>query len=941
MSAGEKHSLITNEEAKNNDFAFIENIFQKPTGFFKDAKKKICNLGICTKIPLSLCFFIIASLFLMVLLGSFFITALLLMKSLYKEINELYFTNFVIDPIINKKTNKTETFNIRNEVLDEIYLESKLYNLQIATEFINDNLFKNEININMTSHKTNNNNFNMIMLDKNKLINGKKSAVETDQEGIEIEKDYFIYESGIETEGNDFSFFTYNLISSLTHYLKLFESNLNFNIFSKNFLSIKEIFLFNQDISNNYKLLLTYCSDWDNDNGLIEAMFNKESIFQNIINNININRYNHSNLNHFNDEENEKKEEEDFEFQDFFYNQSIDFNDYITRNDFQENINQLNLLKFTTFNITYKGNIYNFLLGIRIDSKSMKNLYNKQNSNMTTILPVTDFISENSDINSNELHLLYDNEYFNYFFEYGVKNIIFTKPLKINSQFAEEINFQNTNIDTFFQILYYYESENEYLNVLYNEVWKDEFIIIGRLIIKIIRNDDDFQNLSCGEKGKDYNNIMCNIIRDLETSQSKVIFGDIPNKKENDSIFYDLNKTAFYIHKTFNDEGRGAIYYILIKNVFTDLEKKKSNIKIIYYNTTINNLVYYNIEVLNITTYNSVKEEFIKEMDDIEFIVIIIRVGFTFIFLTATLIKITREVFSAIKRINNIISLIDMLFNKTEVKYEEDKDNEELLSNDKESYESEKEEKEEKDDLLEDQNNHDSSSERDNEEKKLLYENILENEKKKEKEKEKWSKAHVYESNFFTEGNKIIIKYTYNKLKSIFENMDNFQSEKFAEKLIFLKRRYKLNEQNEDKEDCELSSDIYQAISKISIINMEDIFYNVYYNQSYALNQSFKMFKSILDSSINKQSIPQRNNKFINFGRILKIIYYFKKEKIQKIIEIIFDKDLKYKQQIIKTKEIENEASNEIINLTRKNIRNNTRNKNGFRKSFIQEEKTK
>ena len=61
-----------------------------------------------------------------------------------------------------------------------------------------------------------------------------------------------------------------------------------------------------------------------------------------------------------------------------------------------------------------------------------------------------------------------------------------------------------------------------------------------------------------------------------------------------------------------------------------------------------------------------------------------------------------------------------------------------------------------------------------------------------------------------------------------------------------------------------------------NIINMDDIFYNVYYNQSYALSQAFKMFKSILDSSINKQSIPQRNNKLINFGRILKIIYYFK-----------------------------------------------------------------
>ena len=123
---------------------------------------------------------------------------------------------------------------------------------------------------------------------------------------------------------------------------------------------------------------------------------------------------------------------------------------------------------------------------------------------------------------------------------------------------------------------------------------------------------------------------------------------------------------------------------------------------------------------------------------------------------------------------------------------------------------------------------------------------------------------------------------------------------------------------------------------------MNDIFYNVYYNQSYALSQSFKMFKSILDSSINKQSIPQRNNKFINFGRILKIIYYFKKEKIQKIIEIIFDKDLKYKQQQLILKK-ENTADiimknqdhlNTILNLTAQ-----VKKKDGHRRSFIEMEK--
>ena len=920
MSKAEKNSLIDNEEVKKDDFAFIENIFQKPTTFLKDAKRKICKWKICTKIPLSLCFFMIATLFLIVLLGSFFITAILLMKSLYKEINELYFTNFVIDPIINKKTNKTETFNIRNEVLDEVYLESKLYNLQIASEFIIENLFTDEgINKNMTTH-TDNNDFKSIMIDINQINGGEKKTLETEKE--ENEKDYFIYESGV-TSVDDFTTFNYNLFSSLTHYLKLFENNLNFEIFDEKFLSIKEFFMFNQDINTNKKIMLTYCNNWDNDNGLIEAMFNKENLFSDIINEMNKKLL----YNYLDEEEN--------------YNlKNLDFFEYITRNDFQENVNQLNLLKFKTFNITYKNNVYTFLIGLRLDSDSMINLYNKQNSNMTTLLPVTDFVSENSNISSNVLHLLYDNIYFNNFFEYGIKNILFNIPLKINSQFSDEIDYQNTNIETFFNNLLYRNSDNEYLRVLYNTVWRDEFVVVGQLIKKIV-GDDIFPELSCNKNEKDHKNIMCDIDKNLITSVSNVTFGDIPNKNESDLVFLDLNKTAYYIHKQLNDEERCTIKYILIKNVFTDLEEKKSNVKLFYYNITVNNLIYHNIEVLNITTYNSVKEDFIKEMDDIEFIVVIIRVVFTLLFLIASLIKITREVINAIKRINSIISLKDMLFNKTEVKYIEEKENEDPLNNsnvkDKlDSFRSSDSEKEEREDLLEEQNDQESSSEGVDEEKKLSYDNM--SEKNKNKEKERWSKVHVYEEHFFPDGNKEIINYTYNKLKNILENMDNCQSEKFAEKLIFLKRRYKLNEQNEDKEDCELSSDIYHAISKISIIKMDDIFYNVYYNQSYALNQSFKMFKSILDSSINKQSIPQRNNKFINFGRILKIIYYFKKEKIQKIIEIIFDKDLKYKQQKIKKVVIEdNVALNEIINLTRKTARSTT--KKYGRRSFIQEEK--
>ena len=231
--------------------------------------------------------------------------------------------------------------------------------------------------------------------------------------------------------------------------------------------------------------------------------------------------------------------------------------------------------------------------------------------------------------------------------------------------------------------------------------------------------------------------------------------------------------------------GRTKIYYTLIKDAFTDLVQKKSSTKIFYYNSSINNISFNSIEVLNISTYNELKEDFIKKMEDIEFIVILIRSGLILIIFIIGLIKIIREVIMSIVRINSILSLKDMLFNKTE----EDKDTLDLLNNDKDyvsklSKFSEKVEGE----LFDEENIEESSSDKDDDDNKYLYGNTILSEKEKNKIREKWNKTHFYEKNFMNEGNKLIIQYTYNKLKNIFENMDFFQNEKFAEKLVFLKR---------------------------------------------------------------------------------------------------------------------------------------------------------
>jgi hypothetical protein len=59
--------------------------------------------------------------------------------------------------------------------------------------------------------------------------------------------------------------------------LKFFENNLLFeDIFENQFLNIKEFFFYFQNQSENldeYKFLLTYCDNWNIENGLIENIF--------------------------------------------------------------------------------------------------------------------------------------------------------------------------------------------------------------------------------------------------------------------------------------------------------------------------------------------------------------------------------------------------------------------------------------------------------------------------------------------------------------------------------------------------------------------------------------------------------------------------------------------------------------------------------------------
>jgi hypothetical protein len=278
---------------------------------------------------------------------------------------------------------------------------------------------------------------------------------------------------------------------------------------------------------------------------------------------------------------------------------------------------------------------------------------------MTTIAPISQITSSDSQKNNqSQIHLLFNSKYFYDFFEYGLKNLISEIPtMTTNEEYAQRLEFENTNITTFFSLLNYVLRNEEETSYLYNEIWKEDLITSIKLIVNIIGKDYLPQMLSCNEEDEFYYyNILCELNNEdnNNNAESEIIFSDIKNI--DDDNIKDLSKTSNFIHQRLKNMGRTTIYYNLIQDAFTDLQKKKSNTKIFYYNSSVNNISFNSIEVLNIETYNNLKEEFIKEMDDIEYIVILIRVGFIVIFFIASIIKIIREVLMTIKRINSIIS---------------------------------------------------------------------------------------------------------------------------------------------------------------------------------------------------------------------------------------------------------------------------------------------
>ena len=675
--------------------------------------------------------------------------------------------------------------------------------------------------------------------------------------------DAFIYVSQENCNNTIETFF-----HKLTYYLKTLYNNKDYkkvNYFNNNLpftsiFKIKEIMIYNYDVNESLNYL-TLCDDWSDEYGFLHFLILNNQTIKNINNTFN-NLTNNS-------------------FIDFFVENNYTSNEKIT------------YLKFYRFSL----NKNNFFIVMRMEGNSIINLFNKQLDNLTTIIPITNLSNINA---QSEYHFFLGSSMLINYYKYGIKNNINSNEYSnLYSRFDININYISSSIEKFYEI-FSYEGQNYENNLLYNKNWELEYSLMGQIFNEILKEDFNYSydfssvctknQLTC-QMQKKPNNIF---EYDLEYLDNKMDFNENINVIISDIINVSNLSMNFYGEKKF---GKSKI--IINNSIFNYQDYKSySDKKILIYNHIINNMKCKNIEILDFNIHSTVKINFIKSMENTEKIVNILLLFFALLTFIISLIFLTFEIKKTTKRIKTISYLKDMLFSKKNDNYYYE---ENTTTND--FYETS------------------SVSSSDHFSEKSLLEDetkLLQNDEKREmlKHKQKknknyslpWDKSRIFEKYFFERSNREIVNFTYKHLKEVLENIDDYSNEKFNEKLHFLQRRYKLHNEKQGKKDSKLASDIYQALSKLDIIDLNDLSYNIYYNQSYALSQNFKMFNTIFETAKNKQSVPLKNNKFINFEDILKILYYIKKEKIQKLIEDIYNNDLRIKHQ--KIEDIQNELIN-------------------------------
>ena len=100
---------------------------------------------------------------------------------------------------------------------------------------------------------------------------------------------------------------------------------------------------------------------------------------------------------------------------------------------------------------------------------------------------------------------------------------------------------------------------------------------------------------------------------------------------------------------------------------------------------------------------------------------------------------------------------------------------------------------------------------------------------------------------------------------------------------------------NTKMDDYREASKYYKVIHNMSIFNMDEVHYNMFYTKNFS-NVSLKPFYSLLEMVDNENAIEDFTNKFLTFEEVLKLFTNFKKNILKPMLKAIYVNELEENQ---------------------------------------------
>jgi hypothetical protein len=549
--------------------------------------------------------------FMVFLIVTIFYTNYIIMSYLYKNVNQFYLTQYVIQPISNLNENFTQTMTLRIKTIEQIILESKLMNIGAMTEFV----MKNEIK-SLPSYKI------------ESSIDENNYNADLNGEGLRKIPDMFINITSKEGSPQEN---TYNKFLILSEFLSFINKNSDvpFIIEEMMILDLKRM---------EY---LTYTKNFKRPKQFIQSDFTTSYIWEEI-----------------------QKKFVDHKFL-----------DYIVENIYSQDSNYFNYVKLFRQNFTIDGEEHVYYIFFRLNYIEIKKIFDKIGNNMTILFQYESILQKRMNLNylpiSNYMSLFfrYGIRYYinpneslaDYLLSRTVEQLENYKLTDLSVYFNTLNNYDFWN-----------KSFNKD-QIRYNLNFYNEFRIISGLFYKILKIYFDYKDIrqvlgnsnpyfenyvydksnilnytECVKSINDtYSEMMCDIIKFDETFTLHDL--SLPGMNSNDNMNSpdEYSKTLDLLLKS----NFGQPLYLQESNIFTSSKGRSFNKKFIIYMSRINNLQVVSLNMVNMEDYYDLEEKFTGNISFYSKVTMFLLMFFCIAVFFVSLIITNRSANSMLKRL--------------------------------------------------------------------------------------------------------------------------------------------------------------------------------------------------------------------------------------------------------------------------------------------------